>query len=454
MNAEILRATGRLGAIGPKSISDWERGWYTWPDAQARAALCAVLGAPDPEALGFENRRLKRSVDPPPGIDPELCLDMVSLARGSATLVDDPSLCVAVPAGRKFPGAGLAAALVPQDARDGIQSSRHALARLARADRRTAVLAHNPGGGVLVADGREYAATSVRESAPPPIPDAYRLDDLTIGIIWAVSNTDAAVLADDAALDSYQRSLAHYSETSTSSATLSEAPMLGDLSRHWLGSYFCAGHITRHLARLTGEPLFWTREQRGEEAASWLLWAHKLEYLRNTASRYADARRAFCIPEHEVRSSPKYERILLLLALALMEAFNIETQVTADAHFGEIEGFVLADDVIVANWLRAPSIWYVDAGAPPSRWATYREIADHTAADSIIEHPTPVGRLQAMAAYLEIPWGWLVARCCEVASAGVDGLARPRSRLLSTEGLTRALHFTAQLGGREPGKNL
>lgn len=43
----------------------------------------------------------------------------------------------------------------------------------------------------------------------------------------------------------------------------------------WLGSRFCAGHILRHTDTLTDIPAFWTREQRGEEASTSLLFAHK-----------------------------------------------------------------------------------------------------------------------------------------------------------------------------------
>lgn len=115
------------------------------------------------------------------------------------------------------------------------------------------------------------------------MPVAYRLDDLTIGVIWAVVNSDTAILADDGALERYQRSLAPYDELRASSATLNEVPQLNDLSRQWLGSRFCSRHIIRHLARLNSAPFYWTREQRGEEAASWLLWTHKLGYLRHAS---------------------------------------------------------------------------------------------------------------------------------------------------------------------------
>jgi hypothetical protein len=57
-------------------------------------------------------------------------------------------------------------------------------------------------------------------------------------------------------------------------------PALNAVAGQWVGSRFCARDITRNLNRVTGQPFFWTREKRGEEAASWLFWRQKLEYLR------------------------------------------------------------------------------------------------------------------------------------------------------------------------------
>ena len=298
---------------------------------------------------------------------------------------------------------------------------------------------------VHVADGWEFAAGAVRQAGAHRVPTAYRLDDFTIGMIWAITNTDSAILADDSSLHSYQQSLTRYEESSASSATLSEVPRLNNVSRQWLGSDFCARHIIRHLTELTTEPFFWSREQRGEEAAAWLLWAHKLKYLQHTSSRYGTVRRGFCVPEHEVRSSARHEWVLLLLAVALMEACEIEVQIVSEPDLGEIEGFVLADKLIVANWLRGTAHWYVDTDAPSSRWAAYRDIAKHTAEKSVIAQPTSAGPLQAMAVYLALPWTWLATRCRELAAVGIDGLAHPRSRLLSTEGLATALRYVAYL---------
>lgn len=444
VNSAILRATGRPGGITSKSVSDWERGWYSWPIVEVRAALREVLSATDDAELGFENRRARPVADAASGRSASL----LDLARSDA--LPDAGF-VDVPGGRSFRGVELAAVVapsIPVDSGVVLERPTDLLAGLERPHRRTLLVTSmlSEEGRVLhVADGREFAAGAVRRSEPHRLPSAYRLDDFTVAVVWAVTNTDAAILADDGALDSYQRSLAHYDDRPASSATLSEVPKLNDVSRNWLGSDFCARHIIRHLPKLSTPPFFWSREQRGEEAAAWLLWTHKFGYLQHTSARDPKLRRGFCIPEHEVRSSPKYERILMLLAVALMEACGIETLVSGEPELSEIEGFVVADDLIVANWLRGTGLWYVDTDAPSSRWSTYRDIASHAAAKSIIAHPMSSGRLQAMAAYIDIPWTWFTTRCHELAAAGINGLSHPRSRLVSTDGLMMALRYVASL---------
>jgi hypothetical protein len=148
-----------------------------------------------------------------------------------------------------------------------------------------------------------------------------------------------------------------------------------------------------------------------------LIWTHKIEYLRATTKMLKRHRRAFCIPEHEVKNSPRYERIVLLLAVALMEAFQITVDVTTDPDHGQVEGFVLGGEAIVANWLRAPGLWYVESNAPPSRRMVYRDIAEAASSRSIIEQPTAACRLEALAGYLNIPWRWSRKRCTELSAS-------------------------------------
>lgn len=75
----------------------------------------------------------------------------------------------------------------------------------------------------------------------------------------------------------------------------------------------------------------------------------------------------------------------------------------------------------------------------------YVDVAKRSASQSIIAQPTPARRLEAMAGYLDIPWPWFRRRCQELALSGIEGLARPRSRLLSTDGFTTAIRYVAYL---------
>lgn len=451
VNAEMFRAIGSEGGISAKSISDYERGWYTWPVEPVRAALCAVLKTAAAEDLGFYKRRAVRAPRGGQSFQ-ELGqpMTLIDLAKSEEEIPATAVGYVEVPGGRTFLGAGLVVqyceATASGEGRMTAELSDQAAAMLIRPDLRTILIAENRAGDRherYLLEGRELV---VRRPSGGEIPTAFTLDDFTIGIVWAIANTDTAILADDMALDSYRSQLTRYERLSASSATQSEAPDLNGVAGQWLGSYFCAGHISRNLMRLSPRPFFWTREGRGEEAASWLLWTHKLDYLRHTARTVPAARRGVCVPQHEVDASPRYERLVLLLAMALMEAFGIIVEVSNETDLQEVEGFVLGDQAaIVANWLRAPGLWYVETHAPPSRRSVYADVAKRSASQSIIAQPTSARRLEAMAAYLDIPWPWFRRRCQELALSGVEGLARPRSRLLSTDGITTAIRYVAYL---------
>lgn len=95
------------------------------------------------------------------------------------------------------------------------------------------------------------------------IPSAYELDDLTYGLLWAASNLDDCLLADDLALIQNHRKLDTYQRLRSSEVTREIAGDLTHFSHAWLGSAFCAHHILRNFGRLGDLPLFWTREQRG-----------------------------------------------------------------------------------------------------------------------------------------------------------------------------------------------
>jgi hypothetical protein len=198
----------------------------------------------------------------------------------------------------------------------------------------------------------------------------------------------------------------------------------------------------------TAFPVFWTREQTGSQASPWLLFEHKHAYLRATRDRFHDTAlsRMFCIPHRAVAGSPVFERILLLLSIALMEATGIHVKVCDDPACADVEGFVLSGhhQAIIANWVRGDGIWHVDTARRASVLSDFREASGHVSTRSIIDAPSPGQRLQAMAHYLDLNWPWLQARCHQLAQTGTTGLLRPRSRHIATTGVDAACAFIGQ----------
>lgn len=502
VNAEIERATGRTGALSAKSISDLECGWYTWPARPTRDALCAVLGVDDPGAIGLTCRRSRHPVPTAGGTTVLLGTDseeeMDPLRRrtfllGGAAVLGGQSLAgpdastalpvraedrygfaaavserwpdtrigrpipdrgidwaLELPGGRAFGGAVTEVQVHAASARSGelatVAAEPRRLALFARSRQRTLLVAADDtaeGSTFYAVDGREARRQAGRwpKRHSALIPRAYLLDDLTYGALWAAANLDHALLDDDNPLHEHRRDMAQYEGLDRSAVDRDEAADLGAVSTMWLGSDFCARHILRNLDRLNVAPLFWTREQRGEEASAWLFYRHKLAYLRRTSHPADATTRGFCIPESAVRDSPRHERALLFLAAALMEAHGIRVRVTADAAYSEVDGFVLGGRAIVANWVRTPGIWAVDTTASVSQRATFADAAAHITTRSLIEAPSPGGRLVALADYLGLPWCWLRERCAQLGAAGFDRLLRPRSRLLTADGLTHAARY-------------
>lgn len=309
------------------------------------------------------------------------------------------------------------------------------------------------GSRFLLLDARQARRQLLRRPSRRPvltIPRAFELDDLTFGILWALANLDDALAADDLALAEEIRGLSAY-ERLTSSAVSREA--VGDLttvSQMWLGSNFCAHHILSSLDGFRDLPVFWTREQRGEEASTWLLFAHKYDYLRATSQRFAGSAeglmRAFCVPEDAVRTSPRFERMVLLLAVALMESLGIEARVCVEPEYANVDGFVLAPgQAVVANWVRAEGVWHVDNTSRRTLLHDFGEAAGHARERSVIDAPTAAGRLAAFARYLELDLDWLRRRCRDLSEYGCDWLAAPRNHLMSTAGLDEACRYVGQL---------
>jgi transcriptional regulator with XRE-family HTH domain len=298
---------------------------------------------------------------------------------------------------------------------------------------------------------RERAQASSGEPVVS-VPQVYELDDLSGGIIWALASTDDALLADDYALDERSRELRAYESLTESAVSNRAAAGMTAAARMWLGSSFCARHILRNLAEPASVPTFWTREQTGEEASAWLLFRHKHEYLQWISSVFGGdpdqpLTRSFCIPELVATVMPQWERILLLLAVALMESLDIKVTICADAGYADTDGFALLPDrAVIATWVRAEGIWYAGATSRAADLRDFGEITSHVNAHSVTESATPIARLHALADYLNLDWTWLSRRCAELGSVGCAQLIQPHSRLLSTAGLDAALRFAGNAG--------
>jgi hypothetical protein len=289
-----------------------------------------------------------------------------------------------------------------------------------------------------------------RDPQPLNVPAAYELDDLTYAVLWAVSNLDQALLSDDAALAEAHQLTRTGEWAGRQEVARDEVAGLAAVSQMWLGSDFCARHITGHLDQLGEVPVFWTREQRGEDASTWLLFAHKLNYLRTTTALYSGSSvrpmRIFCVPESAVTGSPRTERILLLLSAALMEAHGVTVHVSTEPGHSDVPGFVLAPSSstsLIATWIRAEKIWHVDETSRRPVGREFMAVAGDATACSINAAPAPFQRLERLAYYLGLDWRWLRRRAGEVSAAGWAGLARPQSRLLSVTGLDEACRYLA-----------
>ncbi|MER5927842.1 helix-turn-helix domain-containing protein [Streptomyces mirabilis] len=362
-----------------------------------------------------------------------------------------------LPGGRSMLGSQLSLQVHPARVEGGrvivsVPDQRRAEKFLARPHRGLLVGAVDTGGAsrFYVLDGRAARAKLTRNAGVCEVaaPAAYELDDLTYGILWAVSNYDEALQADDQALSETRSDLRAYERLSASAVSREAAPGLNTVAHMWLGSDFCARHILRALPDLPTLPAFWTREQRGEEASAWLIFDHKFPYLRETTKALGStSTRAFCIPEDVVRFSPRYERILLFLAVALMESLGIHAQFTTDPAYEAVEGFVVAPDkeAVIANWVRGDGMWHVDVTARASVVREFTIAARDVDTDSITAAPTAAGRLRAFAQYLELPWSWLIERCGQLAQHGSSGLIQSRSRLVSAAGIDAACTYVGSL---------
>lgn len=321
-----------------------------------------------------------------------------------------------------------------------------------RSSRRGVVLASlgaAGGNGLYVMDAT-LARRSLTAGQELRVPLAYQLDDLTYAIIWALHVLDEGLLADDYTLSDQADELRHYVVIKNAPPSGSEMSVLTPSGAAWLGSSLCAQYVIRHLDDLPEVPKFWTREATGEECVPWLFFRHNHAYLQAVADRFGGSStalsRAFCVPESAVQASEPYERILLFLTVAMMELHGVKVWMCDTPELAEIKGFVLARDyAILASWVRERELWRVGRTTGLSKVASYQKALDHAQANSLLEGPTATDRLQALAAYLNLDWAWLINRCHALGRPGISRMLRPRSRLVTLTALDRCLRYIGTL---------
>ncbi|MFJ9693144.1 helix-turn-helix domain-containing protein [Kitasatospora sp. NPDC101183] len=358
--------------------------------------------------------------------------------------------CLRFPAGQSLPGANLPALVIDADTFYGNELHLSGSAELdawVKAPTRSLVIAKRTIDGASRQFAVDARFAGRAQDRPLRISSAYELDDLTYGILWAVTGFDAALLSDDAGLHTVLPLTTDTDLDPLASAVRDEELAAGSLM--FIGSQASAHYILDNRDALGEAPLFWTRERTGEEAATWLFFSHKLDYLRRTAPATPEARsgtgRAFCIPPEAVTRSPGYERVMLFLVIALMESHGITTWITESPDLAETEGFVLIPQqrAVIASWVRAEAVSKLGRTTRRADLRTFADAVGHAAVHSATAADAAHGRLIATADYLGLDWPWLTRRCRQLASVGTRALARPRSRLLGLEGLDAACQFIA-----------
>jgi DNA-binding XRE family transcriptional regulator len=410
--------------VNRSTVARWERG-QTDPQPWNRPDLCRVLAVDLQELEGL--------LQPPP-TGGQNATPALSQA-GAATLL---------PAGRS-----LAAAALPTE-------RVHLVAgmpgpwqvpdlELAYSPARSLLAVETMGDGVSVFDARlPGRGCMITEQAL----DAYAWDAMTCGLLWALHGYESALLDDDANLAAMSCTTGP-DLPSTLHASLGKVD-LEPISRMFLGSQLCADHITVHLSDGdTAGPTFWTREQRGEEAATWLLFRHKYEYLAATASASPSPNRGgriFCVPESAVADSPHHERVLLLMAIALMEALGIRVWLCTEPGYSQVDGFALVEGTraVIASWVRTAGEPLIGVATRPALLRGFADTAFGAQQSDALSGDTAASRLAASAEYLRIDPAWFQYRCAQLAAAGTGGLLRVRSRLLGLDGVETALRFAAR----------
>lgn len=161
--------------------------------------------------------------------------------------------------------------------------------------------------------------------------------------------------------------------------------------------------------------------------------------------------RVFCVPEAAVARTERYERILLLLAIALMERHGVRVRLVTHSAYADMDGvaFIPGQKAVLANWVRTgEALWAASTTSSRGDLRSYGAAFGEAEEIDILASPDPKSRLEELARFLDIDWAWVTTRCRAVAELGVASLVRTRSRLLTSEGVDDALSFLGTFAPR------
>ncbi|WP_332108155.1 helix-turn-helix transcriptional regulator [Phytohabitans suffuscus] len=258
----LLLAGGQLLG-GYDAYRRLERQHHAERDEAARRARwgAAAAGLTGPEQPGSDLPAVRQRfvLEPRTGQDASLAsVSLLDQAAGGAW----EGLPLTAPGGRFFPGVAVDVEVYPavDDGRIlATVSPADAGWRWRRSPQRRLVAGRvgTPTGDRLFALDAGQASrrlVGVGDDARLIIPRVYRLDAITAALLWAVANLDQSLLLDDARLEASRAAAVQYSRLTRSAVSGDIAQGLDAVSRMWLGSAFCADHISRHSANLTEAP--------------------------------------------------------------------------------------------------------------------------------------------------------------------------------------------------------
>lgn len=239
----------RMVSIDQAEVSRLERGLKQIRDRRQLVQWTDALGVPE-ELLG-----LLPTADPhiPDSAGRQGTAN--TGARGYAALPEGPSQLL-LPAGRSVSTTALPVLTLPAASflGDSLRlDSRPELDAWRTMPMRALVVANRTVDGAVRQFVNDARPSGVRATASDPvdIPAAYELDDLTYGILWAVSGIEAALLGDDQTLHTSLASL-----TASPGAPIAADQGLTEVSRMLIGSETAARYILGHRDHLGDAPVF------------------------------------------------------------------------------------------------------------------------------------------------------------------------------------------------------